>query len=67
MSAELRVVEDPAAAVAGMLAEASAAGGQIVVTGGSSPRTAFEYGGRAGARLEQLRPCGSPTSAASSS
>jgi 6-phosphogluconolactonase len=42
MSAELRVVENPAEEVAGMLAEAAGAGAQIVLTGGSSPRTAYE-------------------------
>jgi 6-phosphogluconolactonase len=38
----IRIVEDPAAEVAAMLAEVSAAGGQLVLTGGSSPRTAYE-------------------------
>ena len=39
---ELRVVDDPAAEVAGMLAEAAGRGGQIVLTGGSSPKRAYE-------------------------
>jgi 6-phosphogluconolactonase len=40
--AELRVVEDPAGEVAAMLAEAAGAGGHVVLTGGSSPRRAYE-------------------------
>jgi len=39
---ELRVVEDPAAAVAELLMEAAAAGGHVVLTGGSTPRRAYE-------------------------
>jgi 6-phosphogluconolactonase len=39
---ELRVVEDPAAEVAGRLVEAALAGGHVVLTGGSSPRRAYE-------------------------
>jgi 6-phosphogluconolactonase len=39
---ELRVVDDPAAVVAGMLCEAAEVGGQIVLTGGSSPKHAYE-------------------------
>jgi 6-phosphogluconolactonase len=38
----VRVVDDPAAEVAALLVDASAAGGQLVLTGGSSPRTAYE-------------------------
>jgi 6-phosphogluconolactonase len=38
----LRVVEDPAAEVAELLAEVAGAGGHIVLTGGSSPRRAYE-------------------------
>jgi 6-phosphogluconolactonase len=39
---ELRVLDDPAQAVADLLAEVAAAGGDIVLTGGSSPRRAYE-------------------------
>jgi 6-phosphogluconolactonase len=46
MSDEIRVVEDPAGEVARMLVEASAARQQIVLTGGSSPRTAYELAAR---------------------
>jgi 6-phosphogluconolactonase len=38
----IEVLEDPAAAVADMLTEAAEAGGHIVLTGGSSPRRAYE-------------------------
>jgi 6-phosphogluconolactonase len=44
---ELRVEEDPAGAVARELARAAAEGGHVAVSGGSSPRPAYE---RAGAR-----------------
>jgi len=39
---ELRVVADPAAEVAALLAEAGLAGGHVVLTGGSTPRRAYE-------------------------
>jgi len=39
---ELRVVEDPASEVAALLAEAAAGGGNIVLTGGSTPERAYE-------------------------
>jgi 6-phosphogluconolactonase len=39
---DLRVLDDPAAVVADMLCEAAAAGGHIVLTGGSSPARAYE-------------------------
>ena len=45
---ELRVVKDPAAGAAGLLCEVAAAGGHIVLTGGSSPAKAYEL---AAARL----------------
>jgi 6-phosphogluconolactonase len=44
---DLRVLDDPAEAVAGLLADAAAAGGDIVLTGGSSPRRAYELAARA--------------------
>ena len=47
MSADIRVVEDPAGAVAEMLAEAAAAGQDIVMTGGSTPRQAYEMAAKA--------------------
>jgi 6-phosphogluconolactonase len=39
---ELCVVDDPAAVVADMLADAAHAGGHIVLTGGSTPAAAYE-------------------------
>ena len=39
---ELRVVDDPALEVAGLLAAAARAGESIVLTGGSTPRRAYE-------------------------
>jgi 6-phosphogluconolactonase len=45
---ELRIVEDPAAAVAEMLAETAAAGGHVVLTGGSSPQRAYEMAAERG-------------------
>jgi 6-phosphogluconolactonase len=39
---EIQIAEDPASEVAGLLGEAAAAGGHIVLTGGSSPRRAYE-------------------------
>jgi 6-phosphogluconolactonase len=38
---DLRVVDDPASELAGMLCEVAAAGGHIVLTGGSSPAKAY--------------------------
>src|SRR4051812_2596497 len=46
---EIRVEENPAAVVADMLAEVASAGGQIVLTGGSTPKLAYETAARAGA------------------
>jgi 6-phosphogluconolactonase len=45
---ELRVLEDPAAEVARMLGDAARAGGHVVLTGGSSPRRAYELAAAAG-------------------
>ncbi len=42
MSAEIRVAEDPAAEVAERLTEAALEGGNVVLTGGSSPKRAYE-------------------------
>ena len=39
---ELRVVEDPASEVAALLTESAAGGGQVVLTGGSTPKRAYE-------------------------
>jgi 6-phosphogluconolactonase len=39
---DIRVVEDPAAEVSVLLEEAATAGGDVVLTGGSSPRRAYE-------------------------
>jgi 6-phosphogluconolactonase len=39
---ELRVVDDPANEVAELLTETAAAGGHVVLTGGSTPRRAYE-------------------------
>jgi 6-phosphogluconolactonase len=46
---DIEVLEDPAAPVAEMLVEVAARGGHIVLTGGSTPRRAFEAASRAGA------------------
>jgi 6-phosphogluconolactonase len=46
---EIRVVDDPAAEVAERLVETAAAGGHLVLTGGSSPRKAYELAAGAGA------------------
>jgi 6-phosphogluconolactonase len=46
---EIRILEDPAEPVAEMLTEAAARGGNIVLTGGSTPRRAYETASRAGA------------------
>jgi 6-phosphogluconolactonase len=45
---EIRVEENPAAVVAEMLGEAATAGGHIVLTGGSTPKLAYETASRAG-------------------
>jgi 6-phosphogluconolactonase len=45
---EIRVDENPAAPVAALLTETAAAGGQIVLTGGSTPKLAYETAARAG-------------------
>ena len=42
MSREIRVSDDPAAEVAERLTEAALAGGDIVLTGGSTPKRAYE-------------------------
>jgi 6-phosphogluconolactonase len=42
VNAEIRVSEDPAAEVAERLTEAAVAGGDVVLTGGSSPKRAYE-------------------------
>lgn len=48
MSVELRVVADPAGSCALMLVEIAAAGGHIVLAGGSTPRAAYEQAASAG-------------------
>ncbi len=45
---DIRVEENPAAVVADMLGEAASAGGHIVLTGGSTPKLAYETASRAG-------------------
>ena len=42
MSREIRVSDDPAAEVAERLSEAAAAGGHVVLTGGSTPKAAYQ-------------------------
>jgi 6-phosphogluconolactonase len=42
MSVELQIVEDPAACCAGLLLEAAGDGAHIVLTGGSTPRAAYQ-------------------------
>lgn len=46
---DVRVLDDPAEALADMLVEAAADGRQIVMTGGSTPRQAYERAAGAGA------------------
>jgi 6-phosphogluconolactonase len=46
---EIRVEENPAEVVAGLLVEAASAGGDVVLTGGSTPKLAYEIASRAGA------------------
>ena len=46
---EIRIAEDPAAVVAELLVDAAAAGRHIVLTGGSTPRRAYELAAAAGA------------------
>jgi 6-phosphogluconolactonase len=48
-SAEIRVLEDPAAELARLLCEAVEAGGNVVLTGGSSPGRAYEMAADRGA------------------
>jgi len=43
------VEENPAEVVAGMLVDAASAGGDVVLTGGSTPKLAYEIASRAGA------------------
>jgi 6-phosphogluconolactonase len=42
VSTEIRVAEDPATEVAELLTDAAVAGGNVVLTGGSSPKRAYE-------------------------
>jgi 6-phosphogluconolactonase len=46
---DIQVLDDPAARVADMLVEAAAAGQHIVLTGGSTPRAAYEQAAEKGA------------------
>jgi len=48
MAVEIEVLDDPAARVVELLLEAAAAGGQIVLTGGSTPRRAYEQAAKGG-------------------
>jgi 6-phosphogluconolactonase len=48
VSADVRVVDDPAAEVAGMLVETAEAGGHIVLTGGSTPKKAYQMAAERG-------------------
>ena len=38
----IEVLDDPGAVVADLLVDAATAGGHLVITGGSSPRAAYE-------------------------
>lgn len=46
---EMKILDDPAEAVADLLVEAAERGGQIVLTGGSSPKRAYELAAERGA------------------
>ena len=61
---DIRVEENPAAAVAEMLVEAAERGSQIVLTGGSTPKLAYEMAASQGRQLEPGPRSGSATSAA---
>jgi 6-phosphogluconolactonase len=52
---DLRVVEDPASACAEELLQVAGAGGDIVLTGGSTPRSAYELAARSPERFEGAR------------
>ena len=45
----IEVLDDPAAVVADLLVDAATAGGHLVITGGSSPRAAYEHAAARGA------------------
>src|SRR3954451_19110303 len=47
VSMEIRVEENPAEVVSGMLVDAAKAGGHMVLTGGSTPKLAYEMASRA--------------------
>ena len=51
---EIRVEENPAAVVAEMLVEAAERGSHIVLTGGSTPKLAYEIASRDGRELERV-------------
>jgi 6-phosphogluconolactonase len=48
---DIRVVEDPAAEVADLLVDVAAAGGHVALSGGSTPRRAYELAARTDADL----------------
>jgi 6-phosphogluconolactonase len=52
---EIQVLEDPAAAVAEMLTEVARAGGDLVLTGGSTPKRAYELAAGTGADWSRAR------------
>jgi 6-phosphogluconolactonase len=47
---EIRVEENPAETVSKLLVETAKAGGNLVLTGGSTPKLAYEMASRAGAK-----------------
>ncbi len=47
--AQIEVLDDPAAAVGDLMAQTAAAGRHIVLTGGSTPRAAYEHAAALGA------------------
>ena len=52
MSVELEIVDDPGHACAAMMVGEAAGGGHVVLTGGSTPRVAYEEFARTVAELE---------------
>jgi 6-phosphogluconolactonase len=48
---DIRVVDDPAAEVAALLVDVACAGGHVALSGGSSPRRAYELAGESDADL----------------
>jgi 6-phosphogluconolactonase len=55
VSVRLEVVDDPAAVCAELLVESAAAGGHVVLTGGSTPRAAYQQAAQSAGAWEQAK------------